>query len=267
MSDHVSELRRLIVRHRNVAPMVSALLAGTDASVTIRDVDGSVILDRAVGARDGDEHHEITVDHDTLGWVEGGRAARAIASVLSYAAARERDKRSLANEALERYRELSLIYELAEAIGAANGQSEIVGIAERELARLPGDAQAIVVLEGGLSGDPLSDRIIGVVGPFTRLDAGEGILGGALERGEGDLVEDVAEEPLAAAAERGYRSIVVAPLRADGRTFGILGAASSTPAAFRSTDLKLVVAIAALTGPAIAQARRSPGGASAAATR
>ena len=267
MSDHISELRRLIIRHRNVAPMVSALLAGTDASVTIRDADGSVILDRAAGARDGTDRHDITVDHDTLGSVEGGRAARAIASVLSYAAARERDKRSLANEARERYRELSLIYDLAEAIGAASGQDAIVAVAERELGRLPGDAQAIVVLEGGLSGDPLSDRVVGVVGPFARLDAGEGILGGALERGEADLVEDVAEEPLASAAERGFRSIVVAPLRGDGRTFGVLGAASTTPAAFRSTDLKVVAAIAALTGPAIAQARRAPGRAGTAVTR
>jgi hypothetical protein len=262
----VSELQRLIVRHRSVAPMVSALLAGVDASVTIRDAEGAIILDRASGSRDGADTHAIQVDHDVLGTVEGGRAARAIASVLAYAAARERDKRSLANEALERYRELSLIYDLAEAIGGAHGQDEIVAIAERELARLRGDAQAIVVLEGGLSGDALSDRVIGVVGPFPRLDAGEGILGGALERGEADLVEDVADEPFAAAAERDYRAFVVAPLRADGRTFGILGAASTTPAAFRSTDLKVVAAIAALTGPAIAAARRA-GGASTASAR
>ena len=39
----MSELRRLIVRHRHVAPMVSALLAGTDAAVTIRD--GRAVLD------------------------------------------------------------------------------------------------------------------------------------------------------------------------------------------------------------------------------
>jgi hypothetical protein len=41
-----AELRRLIVRHRHVAPMLSVLLAGTDARVTITDVDGEVILDR-----------------------------------------------------------------------------------------------------------------------------------------------------------------------------------------------------------------------------
>jgi hypothetical protein len=259
----MSELQRLIVRHRHVAPLVSALLAGTDASVTIRDADGVVILDRAAASRDADERHEVRVERDLLGVVEGGRAARAIASVLAYAAARERDKRSLATEALERYRELSLIYDLADAIGAAPDQGTIVGIAERELRRLPGDPSVFVVLEGGLSGDALSDRLIGVVGPFAHLEAGTGVLGAALERGEAELIEDLADEAFATPEERAARAVVVAPIRADGRSIGILGATSSAPAAFRASDLKVVVAIAALIGPAIAQARRAGGARSA----
>ena len=55
-----------------------------------------------------------------LGWVEGGRSARGVASVLAYAAARERDKRSLANEALERYRELAPLRELLALVQAAS---------------------------------------------------------------------------------------------------------------------------------------------------
>ena len=44
-----AELRRLIVRHRHVAPMLSVLLAGTDARLTITDTDGAMVLDRQVG--------------------------------------------------------------------------------------------------------------------------------------------------------------------------------------------------------------------------
>ena len=74
------ELRRLIVRHRHVAPMLSVLLAGTDARVTITDVDGAVILDRQAGAaprRDDPaaERHPIVVEGATVGWVEGPRPA------------------------------------------------------------------------------------------------------------------------------------------------------------------------------------------------
>jgi len=102
-----TELRRLIVRHRHVAPMLSVLLDGTDARVTITDVDGQVILDRQTGAAPADaptERHAIVIEGATVGWVEGPRPAGSIAAVLAYAGARETDKRSLAREALDRYR-------------------------------------------------------------------------------------------------------------------------------------------------------------------
>ena len=43
----MSELGRLIVRHRHVGPMVSALLAGMDTAITIRDVGGEAIIVRS----------------------------------------------------------------------------------------------------------------------------------------------------------------------------------------------------------------------------
>ena len=92
------DLARLIVRHRHVAPMLSALLSGTNAGTRIRDEAGTVILEReATGI--GFEKFPIAVEGRTVGWVEGDRTGRAIAAVLSYAVARETDKRSLAREA------------------------------------------------------------------------------------------------------------------------------------------------------------------------
>ena len=82
------ELRRLIVRHRHVAPMLSVLLAGTDARVTVTSASGELILDRAGGAGAADlpsERHPIVVEGATVGWVEGPRPSGAIAAVLSYA--------------------------------------------------------------------------------------------------------------------------------------------------------------------------------------
>jgi hypothetical protein len=75
----VSELRRLIVRHRDVAPMVSALLAGIDAAVTIRDADGEAVLQRGE-PEPVIERHVVAVEGETLGWVDGGRTARGTCS-------------------------------------------------------------------------------------------------------------------------------------------------------------------------------------------
>ena len=97
-----AELRRLIVRHRHVAPMLSVLLASTDARVHITDADGETILDRDSKSADEDagiERHPIVVEGENVGWVEGPRPSGAVAAVLSYACSRETDKRSLASEA------------------------------------------------------------------------------------------------------------------------------------------------------------------------
>ena len=254
----MSELRRLIVRHRHVAPMVSALLASVDAAVTIHDAEGAVILQR--GGPDGTgptgpgvvSRAEVDVDGDLLGWVEGGRSARGIAAVLAYAASRERDKRSLANEALERYRELSLIYDLAAVIGGSEGVEPVVATAVEELSRLPHDARGFLLLANGdaLEAAPGSD---GPCGPVTGGRIGTGIVGEIAAAGGAELVEDAAKDPRATSAERAGGSLVVAALRAGDVIVGVVGA-TATGGPFRSADLKVVTAIAALAGPAIGRA-------------
>lgn len=259
----MSELRRLIVRHRHVAPMVSALLAGTDAAVTIRDAEGEVVLARGgpggTGpAEAGGSSHAVTVDGETLGWVEGGGSARGIAAVLAYAAARERDKRSLANEALERYRELSLIYDLAATIGGHDDLEAIVDTAVAELSRLPNDARGFVLLAGpgGALSAPEGAESTG--GPVTAGRVGEGIVGAIVAAGGAELVEDAAADPRASGEERQAGTLVAACLRSGDRTIGIVGA-TGTGGVFRAADLKVVTAIAALAGPAIGRALAADG--------
>jgi hypothetical protein len=254
----MSELRRLIVRHRHVAPMVSALLASIDAAVTIHDAEGTVILQRGgpggsgpTGA-DAASRAEVTVDDELLGWVDGGRSARGIAAVIAYAAARERDKRSLANEALERYRELSLIYDLAAVIGGSEGVEPVVATAVEELSRLPHDARGFLLLANGnaLQAAPGSD---GPGGPLTGGRLGTGIIGEIAADGGAELVENASQDPRATEAERAGGSLVVAALRAGDVILGVVGA-TAMGGAFRSADLKVVTAIAALAGPAIGRA-------------
>jgi len=236
-----AELRRVIVRHRHVAPMLSVLLAATDARVTITDLDGTAILDRTAGTAPADapsERHPITVEGRTMGWVEGPRPAGAVAAVLSYACARESDKRALAREALDRYRELSLIYDLSETIGATLEVDAVAAVAVSEAGRLPSGGDGFIVLRDG----PDRDRLDG------------GILGAVLE-GDAEIVNDVGSDPRATATERGLASLVAAPLKVRDERIGVIGTSSTTPIEFRASDLKVLTAIASLAAPTLAQAR------------
>lgn len=254
----MNELRRLIVRHRHVGPLVASLLAGTDAQVTIRDAEGGTILDR--GGLGGGERFPIVAEYDTIGWVEGGRTARVVASVLSYAASRERDKRSLAAEALERYRELSLIYDLADALGARDDEAAVGTLVAGQLARLADGAVAFVLAVG--EGDALAP-VAGTAlpGGLGDVRVGQGILGWtAAPDAVPELVEQPAEDPRAIPGERDGGPILVAPMRVGGRVTGVVGVIAPPATTVRAADLKVVTAIAALAGPALVHARhRAPG--------
>jgi len=236
-----AELRRLVVRHRHVAPMLSVLLASTNARVRITDPAGGEILDRQIGSAPADapvERHPIKVEGTTVGWVEGPRPAGAIAAVLSYACARETDKRALAREALDRYRELNLIYDLAEQIGATLEVDAVAAVAVDEAGRLPTGGEGFVVLVDGPDAESLAGGILGA------------ILGG-----EAEIVNDVGSDPRATDDERAFASMVAAPLRVRGERLGVIGTRSVEPVEFHASDLKLLIAIASLAAPTLDQAR------------
>lgn len=252
------ELRRLIVRHRHVAPMLSILLAGTDARVTITDLDGAVILDRQAGAAPAPgvatERHPIVIEGATVGWVEGPRPAASIAAVLAYAGARETDKRSLAREALDRYRELNLIYDLADQIGAVLETDAIAQVAVAEASRLPSGGMGFVLLLEK-DGSKLSSRPSGAETPSPILehDPATGIVGAALA-GDPEIVNDIAGDPRATAVERAFASLVVAPLRVRGERIGVIGTIARDPTDYHASDLRLLGAIASLAAPTFDQA-------------
>jgi K+-sensing histidine kinase KdpD len=254
--DH--DLKRLVTRHRHVAPMLSALLAATDARIVITDAEGTLILHRegsaasAAAAATGQpaQRFPVTVETRTVGWVEGPRVGAAVASVLSYAASREQDKRALAQEALDRYRELNLIYDLAEGIGATLEVDAVARVAGHEANRLPTGGRGFILLrdEAGQL------QPAGATDPPTGDVHDAGIIGAVLE-GEAEIVNDVAGDERASDAERrSFSSLVAAPLRVRGRRFGVIGAVSDEPVEYRAADLKVLTAIAALAAPTLDQA-------------
>jgi putative methionine-R-sulfoxide reductase with GAF domain len=244
------DLARLIVRHRHVAPMLSALLSGTNAGIRIRDDHGTVILEReATGI--GFEKFPISVEGRTVGWVEGDRTGRAIAAVLSYAVARETDKRSLAREALDRYRELNLVYDLADRLSGDHDAETASFVILEHASRLPASGHGFLYLLYE------SDRLSPPAGDGQELESrqvGVGIIGAVASTGIAEEVNDVLGDPRAIEDERRYASLIAAPLVARGRTIGVVGATSAEPVTYQSADLKLISAIASIAGPALFQA-------------
>ena len=200
----------------------------------------------------------IAVDGRTVGWVEGDRVARAIASVLSYAVAREADKRSLAREALDQYRELNLVYDLAERLSGQHDVAAVATIVTAEAGKLPAGGAGFLLLPDEAGTLRLVDAITDP--PRVASPDGGGIVAAVASSGVAEEVNDVDADPRSTVEERAFASLIAATVVAAGRTIGVLGAASRERIEYRAADLKLLAAIAAIAGPALAQADRSGDG-------
>lgn len=229
------DFRRLVLRHRHVAPMLSTLLSSTQAALRVTDAGDRVILERDATrlADAATQRFPVTVEGEIVGWVEGDRVARAVASVLAYASAREADKRSLAREALDRYRELNLVYELAARLTGELDAAAVTRAAEEEAARVVAGGRAWLVL------DP----------------EGHGIIGSVRQSGIAEIVPDVTADPRATEDERRSACLAAAPVTAHGAQIGVLAVATDGRRELTSADLKLLTAIAAIVGPVLDRAR------------
>ncbi len=96
-------LRKLIKKGELLSALKSTI-AVLEAPIIIRDEQGIIF---------GDEEPEIsraypvTLEEKAIAWVEGDGKAACIAQMLSYIAAKEWERKSLAQDTLEKYEEIN----------------------------------------------------------------------------------------------------------------------------------------------------------------
>jgi hypothetical protein len=131
-------LKRLL-RREDVATVVSAVSDGED---TVVDAKGH----RVAGPKaDGPGVPVSRPDGTILGTVTGPRAP-ATARALTALAALEEERRELADEVLDRYREVNLLYALGQVLATASDRADLANRTLREATRhVPVDDAYLVV--------------------------------------------------------------------------------------------------------------------------
>jgi len=132
-----------ILRREDVAALLASVSAG-EASVF--DTTGRLL---AGSALDGSPVPVTRADGTLLGTVTGPRAAMT-ADVLTHLAGIEQERRELADEVLDMYREVNLLYALGEVLATARDRSDLATRALREATRhVPvDDAYVVVDIDG-----------------------------------------------------------------------------------------------------------------------
>ncbi len=252
MGLHAVNLKKLIFR-KDLA-LITHLIQDLDPTIVVRSADGTVLLGQADPEQpifDPTQPHTsgaswpIQTDSDPIGWVYGQDHAAAIAAFLSYLAARELEKRTLAQELLSKYKEISLLFNLAEKVVDSFDSRDVALLTLDESCRLLDSSHGAVLLQP--EGEPALDCIAtyGSELPAASLDRlGTVLLGQLLATGRGAIINQLsADSPCRLAAE-GIRNLVYMPLKSKERLMGLIVLARQHDKPYTAEDAKILGTLA-----------------------
>ncbi len=230
-------LGRVVRSHRAALDAAAAL----GPAFAVLEPTGAVVLGAAPETA---PVQPILVDGVEVGAVRGEGGA-AVASLLAHLFAAELEKRALAAETLGRYKELSLLYDMSDALSHVLDVEEVSAMVVEQAHRALGAEASAILLHDVANGmlDPIASRD-DRGGAQQARSAAEGIEARVLASGRAELSES---------AEGG--SEMCAPMRSGDEVFGLLYAAHRDPGHWEAGDLKLLSSMAAHSAAAISHAR------------
>ena len=205
--------------------------------------------------RQASERAPIFYQETVSGWVvgpEGSKWVAQTARLVSYLLEQESEKRALAGEVLDKYRELHLLYRLSEKL-IASPKPEVIGqVALNEVCTASQSSRGMVVLLQGNDDEP---QIIAACGCNCSLkpeafNPGK-LIGKVISTGNAELSNHLPAREYFDNTRDETISLMCAPLKAENRVFGLFILISETSRTFKAGDLKLLNAIAMQTAPAI----------------
>ena len=198
----------------------------------------------------------ILIGDEVLGWVIGTERVEEVTNFLSYVVNRELERKMLADEALDKYREISLLYAIAGKLSNCLDVAEISTLVIEEASRLIRSTSASMMLY-----NPQNNYLEIVAANGTaaqkrnlKFSPDEGIAGHVFVTGKPELVNDVTQDPRYMLNEDYCHALICVPIFTKDRVLGVANISNSKPIGYTSQDLKLFTAIVTQASSAIENA-------------
>jgi two-component system, NtrC family, sensor kinase len=242
----IVNLKKLIFR-KDLA-LITDLIQDLDPTIVVRSIEGSILIgppaptDLGIIAAAG---LPIQANGEVIGWVTGEDYAPAIAAFLSYLAAREWEKRTLAQELLGKYKEISLLFNLSEKVVDSFDVQDVAALMLDESCQLLNSSHGAVFIQP--EGDAGLDCVAtyGPVLPASSLAVlGEVILGQLAAGGRGAIINELATDSPCQLAAQNITSLVYMPLKSKEQLMGAIVIARQQPKPYTAEDAKILATLA-----------------------
>ncbi len=246
-------LRRLLLKPE-VREILVPLLTGIQGEgCTIWDTAGQIPL--STQTLEEGESYPIELSGEVLGWVRGGEGAKSVTKLLAYFAKTEQEKKQLAHEALDKYREITLLYNISQKLTACLDVKEVAKVVLDEAQRLIKSSRGSIRLLNSSTGELETLAQFGQGGEEpAKLKVGEGIVGQVIASGTGEIVNQVRSDPRKAADEIPVKSLIAVPLKTNDRAIGAISVSTVEAHSYAAGDLKLLTMLASQAASALENA-------------
>ena len=271
-------LKKILLK-REILSLLRGLISKLSSPIVIQDLEGKVLvadlgLDMTTNVKHSLENNgnktvienqpankdlnkiPVLLSDEILGWVIGKEQVEQVANFLSYLAKREFEQKMLAADALDKYREINLLYTIASKMSNCLDAKEIGTLVLEEASRLISCTSASVMLHNHHTN---CLEIVSAKGTAEQINslnvpANVGIAGYVFTTGKSELVNDAMQDPRYIINENECYAIICAPILTKDRTIGVVNISNSEPISYTSQDLKLFTAIVTQASGAIENA-------------
>ncbi len=222
---------------------IKEIVNAVDSQITIQSSDGQFLLGEPIATYS--HQFPIQLEGQLLGWVNGDERAAAIATLLGNLAYREMEKRTLAQELLSKYKEISLLFNISEKIIDSLDIQEVASLVLDEAKVLLRSASGALLLV--LDSTSLLDRIASFGEDLSfkeNIALGKGLLGQIIQTGRGEIINDISSDPRHLAGQERTTTLICVPLKSKEKVLGAIVLSRSKTLPYSAEDLKLLTTLA-----------------------
>ena len=124
------KLQKLFAKNKELRSLLENMAASVGSPIQIQDLHNTIIL----GDSDRDLTHRfpLEVNGESLGWLSGNKPIEAIVPFLNFILAGEARKKTMADEVLDAYREITLLYNVSEKLTTSLKIQHVIEVALTE---------------------------------------------------------------------------------------------------------------------------------------
>ncbi|MBP0019302.1 MAG: GAF domain-containing protein [Cyanobacteria bacterium SBLK] len=243
-------LKRLLAK-KETQQLIEKTIAAIASPLAIIDCEGNLLMGDDSPKLILQEKYPVQTRDITLGWVKGNEKAEAIANLLGYLSEREQERRELARETLDRYKEINLLYSISDKLTSQLKLEEVAQLVLDEAKRLISATSGWVMLleeEEGLR----KIAAFGEEGEDCNLE--REVTNLLLDTGKGEIFNGIDRDIHHLINRDRLNSLIGVPLKGREKILGAIVIGSDRDKYYTAAELKLLNALASQTATAIENA-------------